>query len=460
MTRDQGPNQALAAAIAEAGCTYSALAREVRLVAAEAGATLRTVPAGVHYWVTGGTPARETAIYLAEALTRKTKRRVTTAEIGLGCDAIEAGPAADPLAAAADYGRYVVLHRRDFLASAFAATAVGLPAYDHHAVAAPLKVAQSGGRAGAAEVMVVRQMTAQFRSADDRLGGGHGLATAAVYLGDTVVPMLQASFPTATLRQDAYGAAAELACLLGFKLHDLGREGAAQHYYNVAFQLAVESGSAGRAAWMMRARTHQALDLGHPQHCVDLAEAALAQAKGQVDRKTEALLLVTAARAYGASGRTREAASALLAAEDAVNATDDDVPAYSAASGPVTATVASHTAKTLTEMREHQAAERHYRIALEGRTPDTYQRVHGLTLANVAKAVAAQHRHEEAVSLWNRSLDFMDGVASERNRKELTTVRTTMANWSRRGINGAADLDQRAAGLARAQNLAPRGLDS
>ncbi|RKT10998.1 hypothetical protein BX285_4932 [Streptomyces sp. 1114.5] len=449
MTGRKGPNRQLAAVIEEAGCTYEALAKVVRNVAAEAGETLHTSRSAVLSWVRGGTPTGRTATYLAEALTRMAKRKVTTAEIGLGFPAIGEAMAPDPLATAADLGRLVMLHRRDFLALAFSTATVGLPlTYDHQTVAAALRTAQGGRRAGAEEVHTVRQLTEMFRTADERLGGGHGLSTVSSYLADAVVPMLQATFPSEEVRRSAYGAAAELATLVGWKCHDLGREGAAQRFYLLGYQLACESDPAGHGAWMMRALTHQALDLNQTTHCAELAEAALSRAQGKVDQKTEALLLVTAARAYGASGQSKNAAGALLAAEDAMLAGDDGVPSYAAASGPVAATVASHTGKTLTEMKEHRAAERHYRAALEGRVVSTYQRVRGLTLANLAKSVAAQHRHEEAVILWNQCLDLMDGVASDRNRKELRTVHSTMAVYSRRGIPGAPELAQRAAELA------------
>ncbi|MFE9743114.1 tetratricopeptide repeat protein [Streptomyces sp. NPDC006477] len=197
--------------------------------------------------------------------------------------------------------------------------------------------------------------------------------------------------------------------------------------------------------------THQALDLGHPQSCTELAEEALRRASGKVDRQTEALLLVTCARAYGSSGESGKASAALLAAEDALSDTRDPVSSYSAASGPVTATVASHTGKTLTAMKDYSAAERHYRTAMLARTPGTYQRGHALTMVNLGKSVAAQRRHEEAIGLWNRSLDFMDGMASDRSWKEVRSIRRTAALYGRRGVPGAASLDQRATELLRAR---------
>lgn len=52
-----------------------------------------------------------------------------------------------------------------------------------------------------------------------------------------------------------------------------------------------------------------------------------------------------------------------------------------------------------------------------GRAPGTYQRGHGLTMANLGRSVAGQYRHEEAVGLWAKALDFMGGVVSDRNRQ-------------------------------------------
>ncbi|WP_405428597.1 tetratricopeptide repeat protein [Streptomyces erythrochromogenes] len=452
MAGDRASNNALADVIEESGATYYALAREIRSVAAEAGQRLATGPSAVAYWVAGGTPSGQTPLYIAEALTRRAKRKVTVVEIGLGSARTGVALDDDPLATIADLGRSVMQRRRDFLGAAFTAAAVSLPlAYDHEAVAATLRAAEGGGTIGPGEVATVRQLTEAFRSVDERMGGGHGLSTVTAYLTDTVAPLLTSRFTTATVRAEAFGAAAQLACLVGWKHHDLGREGAAQRYYLLGYQLACEADPTGHAAWMMRALTHQALDLGHPASCPELAEAALGRAAGKVDRQTEALFLVTAARAYGAEGQGNKAARALLAAEDAVMDTRDPVRAYAAASGPVAATVASHAGKTLTAMKDHPAAERHYRRALAGRTPGTYQLKHGLTMATLGTAVAAQHRHEEAVGLWARSLDFMGGVVSDRNRRAVKTIKSAAAGYRKRGVTGAANLDQRATKLLKGQ---------
>lgn len=203
---------------------------------------------------------------------------------------------------------------------------------------------------------VVRQITAAFSAADERLGGGHGLTTVTAYLADTAAPMLRGRFPNEALRRAAFGAVAELAYLAGGKHHDLGQEGAAQRYYQVGYQLAWEADPHGHAAWMMHALAHQALSLKQPHHCVDLVEGAL----GHVDGQTEALLRITHARAYAAIGERPAAARALLAAEDALLRDDVPQPSYSRVSGPAAGTVASHTARTRGGLRR-----------LAGRAPST-----------------------------------------------------------------------------------------
>lgn len=203
MAESRSPNTALADVIAEAGCTYEVLARDVRTVAAESGVTLHTSRSAVHSWVMGGTPSGQTRSYIAEALTRRMKRKVTPTEIGLGCAGTGEALGADPLANATDLGRFVMLRRRNFLNAAFATAAVALPlAYDHQAVAATLRAAERRGAVGTEEVATVRELTETFRSMDERLGGGHGLTMVTAYLTDTVVPMLEGRFP-----RSRYGAA-------------------------------------------------------------------------------------------------------------------------------------------------------------------------------------------------------------------------------------------------------------
>ncbi|MFF4948529.1 tetratricopeptide repeat protein [Streptomyces chattanoogensis] len=445
MTAPRGPNSRLRETIAAAGCTYEALAKEVRRVAAENGDLLQTNKSAISHWVNGTRqPMGQIPAYLAEALSRRLGRIVTPADISLqGSEGPELATS-DPVITATELGRADVERRRFLAVAAFSAAGVAMPlGYDHEATARLLRTRADRITIGAEDVDVVRQITASFTAADERLGGGHGLTTVTAYLADTAAPMLRARFPSEALRRAAFGAVAELAYLAGWKHHDLGHEGAAQRYYQVGYQLACESDPHGHAAWMMRALAHQALSLKQPHHCVDLVENALSRGLGHVDGQTEALLHITHARAYAATGENGPAARALLAAEDALVRDDGPQPSFSLVSGPAAGTVASHTARTLTDPADHVGTEQQHRDALTRWDPVKYKRVHALTHADLGDSLAAQARADEAIAAWNQALVLMKGMTSDRTRKAISSIRSTLAVYQRRRVPGAADLTRR-----------------
>ncbi|MFC0601200.1 helix-turn-helix domain-containing protein [Streptomyces palmae] len=439
------PDVRLREVITAVGCTYEALARDVRRIAAENGEIIHTNKSAVSHWVNGmRQPSGRTGQYLAEALSRRAGRTVTLAEIGLGDPEAAASDGSDPVVTATELGRADVERRRFLAVATFTSAGVGMPLmYDHEATSRMLRVRAGRALVGAEDIEVVRQITAAFSAADERLGGGHGLTTVTAYLADTAAPMLRARFTSEGLRRSAFGAVAELAYLAGWKHHDLGQEGAAQRYYQVGYQLACEADPHGHAAWMMRALAHQALSLKQPHHCVDLVEGALSSGLGHVDGQTEALLHITHARAFAAVGEKPAAARALLAAEDALLRDDGPQPSFSLVSGPAAGTVASHTARTLTDLADHLGTERQHRDALVRWDPQKYKRVHALTHADLGDSLAAQARADEAVAAWTQALDLMEGMTSDRTRKAMSSVRSTLAVYQRRKVPGAAELARR-----------------
>lgn len=446
MTARREPNTRLREAIQAAGLTYEALAHAVRKVAAENGEILQTNKSAIAHWVNGARPSGRVGQYIAEALSRKTGRRITLTEIGLASSDEDASPlGSDPVAAAAGLGRADVERRRFLAAATYTASHVAMPlTYDHEIVSRMLRARTPGAGIGSEEINVIRAVTAAFSAADERLGGGHGLTTVTAYLADTAAPMLTGRFPNEAVRQDAFGSVAELAYLAGWKHHDLGHEGAAQRYYLVGYQLACEADPRGHAAWMMRALAHQALSLKQPHHCVDLIDAALGRGLGHVDGQTEALLHITRARAYAAVGPRPSAAKALLAADNALTRSDGPQPSFSLVSGPAAGTVTSHTARTLTDLGDHPGTEQQHRAALLRWDPKKYKRVHVLTYADLGDSLAAQARADEAVAAWFQALDLMDGMASDRTRKAIASIRPTLAMYQRRKVPGATELARRA----------------
>lgn len=157
-----------------------------------------------------------------------------------------------------------------------------------------------------------------------------------------------------------------------------------------------------QAAWMIRALAHQFLSPKQCHHCVDLVKGALTRGLGHVDGQTEALLHITHSRAYAAVGENPLAARALLAAEDALVREDGSQPSFSRVSGPAAGTVASHIARTLTDLADHIGTEQQHRDALTRWDPEKCKRVHALTHADLADSLAAQARADEAVAVWTR----------------------------------------------------------
>ncbi|MEK8141694.1 hypothetical protein NKH18_00955 [Streptomyces sp. M10(2022)] len=125
------PNHQLKELIAEAGLTYDALARQVRAIAAECGATVRTNKSTVEHWTAGTRPAAPTVRYLTTALSRRLGRLLTPTDLGLpdlGEDeslALTWGD--DPMTSLLPMWRHE-LDRRQFLStSAYSVAAAALP---------------------------------------------------------------------------------------------------------------------------------------------------------------------------------------------------------------------------------------------------------------------------------------------------------------------------------------------
>lgn len=374
----------------------------------------------------------------------------TPDQIGLADPVTGCSPGDDPVADGIGLARADV-ERRAFLRTAtFTAAGVAMPlSYDHDAVSRMLRARSALGAVGEEEISVIRQVTTAFAAADERLGGGHGLSTVSAYLADTAAPVLRCRFASDAARRDAFGATAELAYLAGWKHHDLGNEGAAQRYYLVGYRLACEADPHGHAAWMMRALAHQALSLKQPRHCVELIERALSLGRRRLDGRTVALLHVTQARAHARVGSGSSAAASLLAAEKSLSRGDVDQPSFATMAGPAEGTVASHTARALTDLGDHGATERQHRLALRTGDGVQYRRVHVLTHADLGDTLAAQARSDEAVHAWSRSLDLTGGISSRRAREAMRSIGPTLLRYRHRRVPGAAELSDRVSAFCR-----------
>ncbi|MCX5091898.1 hypothetical protein OOK36_24090 [Streptomyces sp. NBC_00365] len=99
--------------------------------------------------------------------------------------------------------------------------------------------------------------------------------------------------------------------------------------------------------------------------------------------------------------------------------------------------MASHTARTLTDLADHIGTEQQHRDALIRWDPEKYKRVHALTYADLGDSLASQARADEAVAAWSQALILMEGMTSDRTRKAITSLRSTLSVYQRRKVPGA-----------------------
>ncbi|MGC9543002.1 hypothetical protein ACP4J3_40365, partial [Streptomyces sp. UG1] len=76
-------------------------------------------------------------------------------------------------------------------------------------------------------------------------------------------------------------------------------------------------------------------------------------------------------------------------------------------------------------------------------TSKKYKRVHALTYADLGDSLAAQARADEAVAAWSQALTLMEGMTSDRTRKAITSLRSTLSIYHRRKVPGATELARR-----------------
>lgn len=143
-------------AINAAGCTYEALAKDVRRIAAENGELLQTNKSAISHWVGGArTPSGQAGQYLAEALSRRLGRVVTRTELGLHSPDTESPPDSDPVTAVTDLGRADVERRRFLAIAAFATAGVAMPLlHDHEATSRMLRARTARSLVGSDDIDV------------------------------------------------------------------------------------------------------------------------------------------------------------------------------------------------------------------------------------------------------------------------------------------------------------------
>lgn len=448
-------NEQLLAIIRACGWSYNACAHAVRAVAKENGTDLPAVSRShVAYWVAGVQPSGMTPHLLAEAASRRLGWRVGADRLGLGpttspperVSGLQWGH--DPVADLVTVGR-ADLERREFAKAAlYSLAALAVPLHEWREIADRGKRARSDGAAvGAGEIEAVRHMIALFSRADERFGGGHARQAIVAYLTTDVASYLRGTFKSDQARRAMFSAATELTYLAGWKAFDCSLHGLSQTYYTKAVRLANEANDGPLAGFILRAMAHQAVDLGHGQACLRLAESALEWSRKNATPGASALFTVVKARGLAAERQATETARTLQQAERLLGRVDQEAePVWMNRMGFGEPSLANQTAQALRDLGDLAGAERQFKRSIATRDGAGHPRIHALTLTYLADVQFSRNRLTEACRNWSTALDVMSGIRSARADRAVREMRRSLAALGPRMPSTAQNLDRRAAG--------------
>lgn len=451
-------NELLAALLLEAGWSRAQAAAAYNRVAVETlnGEVRENSKIGrshVSMWVGGVQPSGVGPAILCQALSRRLRREIAPQEIGCAASTSPAQEAldwrVDPLIALNDLGSGVDTDRRRLLmGGVYSAGALILPddSWWDRMGRPPAEESSAGKLVGRGDVETVQELTQAFSRMDQRRGGGHGRRAVDEYLRGEAHDFLRGRFANDSIRRAMFSTAAELAYVSGWMAFDAGEQAVALQRFNIAVKLAARSGDAPLSGHILRAMTHQALDMNFRREALRIAKASIhGERYAAATPREQALLGVVHARALAANGHKQKAARALVRAEDDLSNAHDGIKEPDRTFFFGEASLAHETACTLRDLGDQQRAVKEFQRSVRTRGP-AFRRTHAVTLGYMGATQIAQGGVEEACATWTNVLDAMGhGIYSGRARQAVVDMRQLLSPYRRRGIPAVGVLDARAA---------------
>ncbi|WP_374776792.1 hypothetical protein OG756_32590 [Streptomyces sp. NBC_01310] len=419
------PNGRLRTLLADARWSGQDFARAVNGVAAETGLTLRYDRTSISYWLAGTRPPAHVVALAAEALSRRTGRRVSPADTGLarpagaararhrpgpgphGADALTPEPAAVGAPGAGDAAAYAESLLGEIPVYSSAWRPPGWP--PPHGTGTPAGApARPAGRIGADHVEAAEAVLPVFRNADMMFGSGLARPALTRYLATTVAPWLRADAAPA-VRHRLLGCAARLAYTAGFLCFDGNQQGTAQAYYRAGLRLGQEAGDPQCWAPVLRAMSVQAHHLGHRKQAWELAEAA-AREVGRLPSLQAAFVTGQLAVAEAGCGDRRAALTHLGEAERLL---ERSAGQHAAIGDYHPAALAHQQAEALAALGDARGAITALGTSLRHR-PAGERRARAVTLARLAELHLGQGHVERACATWHEMLDAVPQLDSAR----------------------------------------------
>lgn len=310
--------------MAEAGSSNKGLAKRVCEVARRHGEQVGTTHIAVQRWLNGGGIQRQTAAFVAEALSEKLRRRVTPKDLGFPGTALTP----EPLAGMSYAGSLAeALSTLESLTHQRPEDSPGneppVPDSDVHFAALAWLVSRPDGvpidapatrRVGMRDVAAIRTAAGFFMQLDFQFGGGHAHKAFRHYFREEVLPLLGAGY-SAKVGEALFAAASEMSQLLAWSAYDSGIHALADRYLMSTLRLTQVSGDRMMGARILTNMSHQANYLGRAPRAVTLARASVEGGKGSSTPRAMALFSAHEARALSTAQDHKGAARAMNDAE-------------------------------------------------------------------------------------------------------------------------------------------------
>ncbi|MFB7382032.1 MFS transporter [Kitasatospora purpeofusca] len=462
----RGPNERLGTLLTLAQISNAGLARRVNDLGAQRGLTLRYDKTSVARWVSKGmVPQGPVPHLIATAIGGKLGRPVPLEEIGLGDTdpAPELGLAfprevPDAVRSATDLWRVDLDLRRgpgggrwsDSLAGTFSVAAYATPvsrwlinpADGSVARELPRAPAESGSyRVGHSDAAKLREAAQEARRWDSKYGGGDWRSSMVPEcLRVEAAPLLLASYSDAVGRA-LFGATAELTRLAGWMAFDTGQHEAAQRYYIQALRLARAAADVPLGGYVLASMSLQAGYRGFAEEAVDLAQAALERNRGLATARTMSFFHLVEARAQAKARNAAACATALGAAENALERARAGDPDPAWIDFYAYDRLAADAAECFRDLGVPSKVRQFTREAL-ARPTEGFVRSHGLRLVVSAMAEAEAGNLDAAVAAGERAVDVAGRISSQRSREYVVEMLRRLEPFQ--GERRVRDLTERA----------------
>ncbi|MGW5384157.1 hypothetical protein [Nocardia sp. NPDC003963] len=254
----------------------------------------------------------------------------------------------------------------------------------------------------------IRATASGMMTADFEQGGGHVRPVLIEYFRHSVVPELRVHRPDGQ-RRAVFGAAAEVAQLLGWSAYDAGRQAVATRYFTLGLRLADEACDQLMGARLLANLSHQYNALGKYHQALTVSRAAQAALRGRGTNRVETMCVMMEVRALANMRDERGAALAISHAESLFDRSADDEPAWISYYD-----AAEFSGDLAHAFRDLGAVKRSREFAGTALTPATPRRTRAFIQIVDAEAALKAGDIEEAAHLATAALCGVGALQSQR----------------------------------------------